>query len=158
MDRSESGAKLEDMATDDQQNAFDQSSSEPQAEDKNAFNESSSEPQSDEEFSGKVGENVGAGDLLSVLASHNQLSEQDMVAGEPDEEFSGEVGENSGEGDLLSALESHSQLSEQDMFAGEDDFYELLEESDQDTSAGQFVEQRRFSSVQKVLVISIVAV
>jgi tetratricopeptide (TPR) repeat protein len=149
---------LEDMATDDQQNAFDQSSSEPQSDDKNAFNESSSEPQSDEEFSGKVGENVGAGDLLSVLASHNQLSEQDMVAGEPDEEFSGEVGENSGEGDLLSALESHSQLSEQDMFAGEDDFYELLEESDQDTSAGQFVEQRRFSSVQKVLVISIVAV
>ncbi|TKJ34847.1 MAG: hypothetical protein CEE38_16950 [Planctomycetes bacterium B3_Pla] len=105
MDRSESWAKLEAMATDEQKNAFDQSSS---------------EPQSDGVFSGDVGENVAGGDLLSVLAGH-------------------------------------SQLSEHDVFAGDDDFYELLE-SDPDTKAEQFVGQKRFSLIQKVLIISIIAV
>jgi TolA-binding protein len=70
-------------------------------------------------------------------------------------------------GDSL-ALATHEQLSAHDVFVGDEDFYKLLEDSAADLAANPAVARRqpaktvirrkRLSSIQKVLVVSIVAV
>ena len=65
-------------------------------------------------------------------------------------------------------LAIHQELSEYDLFAGDEDFYNLLAESSRETAAKQSVaapqppqvlaRQKRFSSLQKVLVVSILAI
>ncbi|MHC4750984.1 MAG: hypothetical protein ACYTFW_14060, partial [Planctomycetota bacterium] len=66
----------------------------------------------------------------------------------------------------LSAFEAHEQLSEHEVFAGDEDFYELLADSARDDALQTVTRQleqdsdrhKRFSSLQKILAVSIVAV
>ena len=66
------------------------------------------------------------------------------------------------------ALAAHEQLSAHDVFVGDEDFYKLLQDSAEDSPAdaavtrGQsekgVIRRKRFSSVQRILALSIVAV
>ena len=68
----------------------------------------------------------------------------------------------------LFADQAHNQLSEREVFAGDEDFYKLLADSTQTSAAQQPtgpsqplplpIRHKRFSTIQKVLVISIVVI
>jgi len=87
------------------------------------------------------------------------------------EVFSDEAREEDLKSDMKqSDLGIHRELSEYDLFAGDEDFYNLLEESSRQTSVGQSAVElqvpqvlsrfkfQRFSKLQKILAVSILAV
>ena len=100
--------------------------------------------------------NVRDEDRTSEVLSDGELFIDDAHDGKPKDDIE------------QSDLAIHEELSEYDLFAGDDDFYDLLAESSRETApkqsvaAGQtpqvMVRQKRFSPLQKVLVVSILAV
>ncbi len=67
----------------------------------------------------------------------------------------GDTSEVSSEDELF-AGQAHEELSEQDVFAGDEDFYGLLEDSARQPQG--LISYKRFSTLQKILIVSIVVV
>jgi hypothetical protein len=112
---------------------------------------------------------MAAEEQKNVLEHSPEAGAQENTTDVPSdgELFTDETHEPESRTDLdLSTLGAIKQLSEQEVFAGDEDFYKLLADSARDTAAqpdtGRFQQDlsqhKRFSSLQKILAVSIVAV
>ena len=81
--------------------------------------------------------------------------EQQIIAEDQQNVVEGDTSEAPSDDELF-AGQAHDEISEQDVFAGDEDFYELLADSARQPQG--LISHKRFSSLQKILIVSIVVV
>jgi len=140
------GGKLAAMAKEEEKNNTEEQQS--NTEDKQTIAE---EQQSNTEDKQTIAE-----EQQSITEDKQTIAEEQQSITEDRESIiEGDTSEVSSEDELL-AGQAHEELSEQDVFAGDEDFYGLLEDSARQPQG--LISYKRFSTLQKILIVSIVVV